>query len=108
MSKLLLIKQIKGCAHFVTASSPTGKLEGDVNSWVCDEVTVEALGLAASLLAETGLAEIVEDPLISATATYYCKKQTHVEVTWDVFRGYCTRDFSTAVLILTGIFRWFG
>eukprot|EP00041_Stephanoeca_diplocostata_P034319 m.1162036 g.1162036 ORF g.1162036 m.1162036 type:complete len:295 (-) comp24501_c0_seq154:835-1719(-) len=51
-----------------------GKLEGDVNSWVCDEVTAEALGLAASLLAETGLAEVVEDPLVAATARHYCEE----------------------------------
>jgi len=49
-----------------------GKLEGDLNHAACDWIVGEATGIAAALLAETTVAEVVEDPLIAYVAHTIC------------------------------------
>lgn len=49
-----------------------GKLEGALNSDACDWIVGEATGIAAGMLAETGPAEIIEDPIIAYVAHRIC------------------------------------
>jgi len=60
--------QTKICTYVV------GKIEGDLEGAACDWIVAEVTGYAAGLLAATGAAEIIEDPIIAGVADHICDK----------------------------------